>query len=26
VEALVRDGLEPAQNAFHGPPDRRAAT
>ena len=26
VEALVRDGLEPAQNAFHGPPGRRATT
>jgi peptidyl-tRNA hydrolase, PTH1 family len=26
VEALVRDGLEPAQNAFHAPPDSRAAT
>jgi PTH1 family peptidyl-tRNA hydrolase len=26
VEALLRDGLEPAQNAFHAPPDNRAAT
>jgi PTH1 family peptidyl-tRNA hydrolase len=26
VEALLRDGLEPAQNAFHAPPDSRAAT
>lgn len=26
VESLLRDGLEPAQNAFHAPPDSRAAT
>jgi len=26
VEALLRDGLKPAQNAFHAPPDNRAKT
>jgi PTH1 family peptidyl-tRNA hydrolase len=26
VEALLRDGLAPAQSAFHSPPDSRAAT
>jgi PTH1 family peptidyl-tRNA hydrolase len=26
AEALLRDGLEPAQNAFHAPPDNRATT